>query len=343
LARSAPIRPKAEVAPLLLVVMLISVACASTPPPGRHDIRVIPPGGSKPHSIAVLELPPDRSALLDALDRTGLGLRGSGIRYTPLDPRAEQVVLDAFGSAPGAPFTSGRFADGDVIEVSILKDATSPVGFTLYLVPEEGRGTTYRAGASVRPANGALLPVLRGELPVRASGAFLVVGEFRHSPAFAAILRFGVEGLAPLAGIHEPSGHRLRRWTFALSSVDLAETLNALDLGEPGGPGGLAALSVPAGRVDSTLAALRRHGDPDVDRFGSVPAEFAVGRLRVRLDSDFSVAVYRYRSKLVAEDRPEIPPLGVEHEAGEAILLVAWDADGPGRSRAVVLRLTPVR
>jgi hypothetical protein len=340
--------------------LLLLASCRATPDElspapdrlPRPQITVQGPDHDRPYSLAAACLPYGETGFEAALARIHLGLRIAGrredlvIRRASLGEEEARVVMASLGLDDGAFSDRESFGWGDRIIVRSMVRGPPQVGFYLHLVPwfRSDDRVVLDTSAVARPPDGSLLPVLRADVVVDGPGTLLLVGEAGGERAFAVLLDLDVPGVAP--GVEAPRSHDLRAAPFAVDSDVLATVLRNAGLPERGDAGGFAAHRVRERDLPALEAALERAGRREAPVGRTVRSGGIVllgGRtLRIEARSEFSVRDYSYRTRLRLVNRPGARPVWTDHGERDAVLLVAWDADGPGESRAVLIRIRPV-
>lgn len=338
-----------RIAGALLPLLLLSCSLLSGGRAPRAVVSATPGGPAMPHTLEVVPLPADRHRVDSALLLEGVGLRSLGdregldIRFAFLDEEEEARLLEAVEIDADRIAGDAAFADGDVLEVLAESSEPETARFALTLFPriEEERLTGYEVGAVVRPASGALLPVLRGRLPVRASATILVTGEVGDRRVFAALLRFGIEGSERTSRAPTPTGHDVVIRRFDVESKSLSSALAELGIPEPGGAGGLGACALRGGDATRLTAMLAERGTALPAREADAPARIRLGGLLVVAEPRFELRDYSYRTRFGVPEWSDVPPIEVVHGEREPALVIAWEAETPGRSAAALVSITP--
>jgi len=338
-----------RVAGALLPVLLLSCGLLPSSRDPRAVVTAEPGDADAVHSLEVVPLPAERHSVDSVLLLEGIGLRRRGgredlaIRHAFLGPGEEARLLTAV--APDADRTAGDgpFADGDVLEVTARPPGPGDDSFSLTLFPriEAERLDGYDVGAVVRPASGAFVPVLRGRLPVRGSASVVVTGEVEGRRVFAALLRFAFEGSERAARAPTPTRHDLRIRRFDVESSVLSSVLAEMEIPEPGGAGGLGACAVPTAHAARLATRLGEVGSAAPAQEEGAPARIRLGGLLVVAEPRFRLLDYSYRTRLSVPEWSDAPPLEVGHGEREPALVIAWEAETPGRSVAALIDVTP--
>lgn len=351
---------------LLLPLLALAPACrtarpSSPAPPDSSTARAPAPlsvavdrrtDGAAPHSLRLALLPLDDARLLAFLEAQEIAFSVGGRRfaerllYATLDPTAEDALLAAFPGVEAALAPPAPFAAGDAIHADSFSP-DRPVGVTLDAGAEGdgGKVEALRIAVLVRPADGSLLPAIRGRVPVSGAGAYLVAGDVAGRSAFVALLRLDLAGAPPVVRQTVPRSHRVEFRSFLLSSAALARILEARSLPPEGGPGGLAVHAIGGREADEVAAALAAEGDElgttdETVRAGDA-SESPFGLHRLAVAPAFRPAEGVYRTRLTLVDVAGEPSVTCPHDPGETLLVVGWDAVAPGRSRAGLVRIVP--
>lgn len=309
-------------------------------------------GRKGPHSIRVAILPADDERLLGVLREEEVALAVGGRRYeerllyATLDAPAEDALLAAFPGAEASLSPPASFTSGDEIEADAFSPE-APSGVTVHVVADGAadRIDALEIAVLVRPQDGALLPVIRGRVPVSGAGAYLLTGDVAGRRTFVALLRLDIEGAPSVARQAVPVRHHVGIRSFVLSSAALERALSDRSLPARGGPGGLSAQAVPAADAAGLLAALAGEGaaggsfDETLRSGGATEIPFGLHRLAVA--PGFRPGDGTYLTRLTLVDVAGAPSADCVHAPAETVLVLGWDAVAPGRSRAALVRVTP--
>jgi hypothetical protein len=330
-----------------LLLLLALPSCLS--PSGT--VSFAPPAitGGSPDGVDILAVAPvSTEGLSLALAGAGFGLRVAGergdlrLRALAPPPTGREGLAAACGVQPWQFSAPVAFRPGDELSVSALAPDLPVRGFTLILRArgDPGRVEALDVAAVARPADGSLLPVIRGEVPVSGPGPVLITGDRDGRLVFAALLLLETGGQAASAPTRE---HLLVLHAFLVPTEELAGLL-------PGGDSGTGepfeARRVPAAAAAGLPAALAVAGrtfPPEERRFTpGTPVTFAVSGVALSIREDFRLADYGYLSRLEFPNRPETRALELSHGERDTVLLLGRDAHAPGTSFVALIRSRPV-
>ena len=350
-------------AALLALLILAGAHCGSSAPihptapagtPTAAEVTVTPETGEKPHRLSATYLPVEDAGFHQSVLEAGAGLRTAGsrgslrLRYSTMDDPRARILLTGLEIDPDEDSEAQPFGAGDVIEVRAMWEGPPPVGFTMTMIPrvDGERIVSFDVAAVARPRDAALVPVLRGTVPVEGSGPILITGDAGGRTVFGAIVHLELAGSEPAAAGARPHSHVLTGDHYSLLNKELAAILGDHSLPERGGEGGLALYRLPREDGDSIAAALRENGEApgrlELRFHSGLETRAHLGRYLLRIRSEFRYRDYSYSSRFVLGNRPGGTGTRFVHGEAEPVLLVAWDAERPGYSRAVVIKAVAV-
>lgn len=345
-------------AAVALLLGLLAAACRAPEGPlvptgpgsdgGRVTVRAS--SGVPTGVVEVAVLVPEPAALREALARVGRPLLragdGAGVRlrraFLDDEALAALVTDPALGPiALGTPVATPM--PGQIDASVVTRDPATWISLHVNLAEAEGGALFLAASAVVRPADGALLPVFRGTAPIPGGGTILLVGESGDRIQFAALLRVTIPGVDPAPPPAAPSRRRAESSVHVLTTAALSRALAACGVSEAAAAG-LGVHCVSEADVERVAAALAAEsGRPAVSEVVVEDGAF--------VEVPFGAAPVRIETLLRPEDwaldcRVHRPGAETTHavvlEPPDALLLVGWEAGGPGRSRAAIVRFTPL-
>jgi hypothetical protein len=305
--------------------------------------------GGSPDGVDVLAVAAvSTEGLPDALAKAGFGLRIAGeraglhLRAVAAPPDGRERLAAACGVLPFQFSAPVHFRPGDELSVSALAPDLPVRGFTLSLRASRGAAgiESLLVAAVARPADGSLLPVLRGDVPVSGTGPILVTGDQDGRLVFAALLLLDTAG--------ENSGHLPREHVLEVQSF-LVPT-GKLDPLLPGGPPAPAGVfearrlaAAAAAPLPPALAGPGRVFPPEEHRFvPGAPISLTVPGVALRVREEFRLADWSYQARIEILNREGAPPLEVAHGERDFVLLLGRDAHAPGTSVVILFRARPI-
>ncbi len=339
---------------LSMSLPVLSTACTTSGggKAGDLTVTVSPETPAKPHLLTAASVISSAVEISRAIGRANVGLRIGGerkgirLRYGYLDAAGEETLLEALDLTPESFSPPVGFAAEDT--VVIRHQVGNRSSWVLHLIPRETNGEIDRleVGCLMRPENGALLPVIRGTIPVGGSGTLLLTLSANENEAYAGIVELLLAGTDRRAKTEAIRDHRVEVNSFTLGTRDLADLYRLKGIEERGGPGGLDARVLSTVTAKAFTLALGEAGHPPARmnaHFGSdLRATVRIGGLSLLIETEHSPVGSGYRTSLRLENRDGAPTLELEHAEGRAILLTCWDAESPGTSTAAILRIAPV-
>lgn len=343
---------------LLALHLLILLSACGILPKGGGDkattVTVTPAGESKPHTLSAAVIITPTGTFRSAILESGAGLRTGGerkgirVRYGVLDSAAEEFLLRAL-QAGDAPFSATvGLAAGNEAQIRSGRTQPDRGSCTAHVLPH-GTGDSLEyldLGIVAKPADGSLLPVVRGRVPVSGSGTYLICFESGTGEAFSAFLRLDLAGTARAAGTQTHRSHRLAVRSFVVKTTDLSRILRIEEIEERGGLGGIVVESLTQEQAASLAKALVEDATagPKTNRIIAETATTALqaGGLNLEIGSSFAPSLVNYTTSVTVKNRGTLPPLTVTHSDREVLLLLGWDAESPGTSTAALIELAPV-
>ncbi len=341
--------------PVLLPILL--PACGILPKGGGDEattVIVTPAGESKPHTLsaAVVIVPVEtfRSAIVEsgAGFRTGGERKGIRVRYAVLDSAAEEFLLQALGAGEQNFSATVGLANGDEVQIRSGDKRADCGSCTAHVLPRGSEDLIQflDLGIVAKPADGSLLPVVRGQVPITGSGTYLICFESGTGEAFAAFLRLELDGAARAVGTPAYQGHRLAVRSFVVKTDDLARILRMAEIEERGGPGGIVVETLSRDQAAALAVALGEEATAGPMTSGIIKkmasSTVQAGGLNLLIGSTFAPSRTSYTTSISVRNRGTLPSLTVTHSDREVLLLLGWDAESPGTSTAALIELTPI-